>query len=198
MQQRELQQRELQHRELQHRELQHRELQQRELQQRELQQRELQQRELQQRELQREQEAQELELERHHQHQQGQEQPRPSHETHGNSIPLQHPVASRLPASLHGPNGLLTTQHPGAGASSTIGSVALGASGGPVNAFANGVQPTIQSSPRHFVPQTAQMIPPQQLLGFGNSAGPQQLPTGMTALSQGQQPILNVCDCPFI
>lgn len=34
---------------------------------------------------------------------------------------------------------------------------------------------------------------PQQLLGFSNVAGSQQLPSGMAALSQGQQPILNVC-----
>ena len=36
------------------------------------------------------------------------------------------------------------------------------------------------------------MIAPQQPLGFGNTVGSQQLPSGLAALSQGQQPILNV------
>lgn len=204
--QRELHQRELQHREQQDREIQQRELQQRELQRehqqrelqqreqhRELQQRELHQREMHQRELQREQEVREIELEHQNQHQQIQDQPRSPHETHGNSIPLQHPVASRLPASLHGPNGLLGPQHPGMSVPTNVtSSVALGAPSGPVHVFPNGVQPTNQTSPRSFITPTAQIIPPQQLLGFGSTLGPQQLPIGMSALTQGQQPILNV------
>ena len=68
----------------------------------------------------------------------------------------------------------------------------LGAPTGPENVFANGVQPNHDGIGRPFLQQTGQNIPPQQLLGFGASVTPQQIPGGMAALSQGQQPILNV------
>ncbi len=111
-------------------------------------------------------------------------------ENHTGSIPLQQPVASRVPATLHGPNGILGNL--GAGAGPNPPSATLGAPSGPGNVFANGMQSTDDSPPRAFTQQAQQNIPPQQLLGFGNAVTPQQLPNGMAALSQGQQPILNV------
>ena len=112
-------------------------------------------------------------------------------ENHIGSIPIQQPVASRIPATLHGPNGILNHQHVGTNGVQTGPSVALGAPSGPVNVFANNVQPAREASPRQFIQQAPQLIPPQQLLNPGGVEAAQQLPAG---LSQGaQQPILNVC-----
>ena len=164
------QQQEQQQREQQQREQQQREQQQREQQQREQQQREQQQREQQQRE----------------QHQ----SPR---ENHAAAVPIQQPVASRVPATLHGPNGILNDQHPGVGTAPPPPQAPLGAPSGPGNMFGNSVQTSSDNSLRPFVQQVQQPIPPQNLLGFSNAVTPQQLPNGVPALSQGQQPILNVC-----
>ena len=143
-----------------------------------------QQREQQQRErLQREQ-LQQLEQQQREQHQS-------PHENHTGAITIQQPVASRVPSTLHGPNGILNDQHPGVGAAPSQPLAALGAPTGPANAFGNGVQAQNDNSLRPFAQQVTQGLPPQQLLGFSNSATPQQLPTGIGALSQGQQPILN-------
>ena len=169
-QQQELQQREQQQREQQQREQQQREQQQREQQQREQQQREQQQREQQQRE----------------QHQ----SPR---ENHAAAVPIQQPVASRVPATLHGPNGILNDQHPGVGTAPPPPQAPLVAPSGPGNVFGNSVQTASDNSLRPFAQQVQQPIPPQNLLGFSNAVTPQQLPNGVPALSQGQQPILNVC-----
>lgn len=110
-------------------------------------------------------------------------------ETHTGSITIQQPVASRIPATLHGPNGILNHQHAGSGMAPNPPSAPLGAPSGPVNVFANGMQPARELSPRTtFIQQGQQMIPAQQMLTPG---GPDAMLPG--ALSQGaQQPILNV------
>lgn len=141
---------------------------QREQQQFELQQREQQQRELQQRE----------------------QLPSPL-ENHTGAITIQQPIASRVPATLHGPNGILNDQHPGVNGAPPQPAAPLGAPNGPGNAFSNGVQAGNEHASRTFPLHTTQQIPPQQLLGFSNAVTPQQLPNGAAALSQGQQPILN-------
>ena len=110
-------------------------------------------------------------------------------ENHTGSIPIQQPVASRIPATLHGPNGILNHQHAGSSMAPNAPSVPLGAPSGPGNIFANGMQPARDPSPRTaFIQQGQQMIPTQQML---TPIGPDgMLPAG---LSQGaQQPILNV------
>ena len=145
------------------------------------QQREQQQREQQQREqLQREQ-LQQREQQQREQHQ----SPR---ENHTGAIPIQQPVASRVPSTLHGPNGILNDQNPGVGAAPSQPLPVLGAPNGPGNVF---VQAPNDNSLRPFAQQVTQGLPPQQLLSFSGAATPQQLTTGIGALSQGQQPILN-------
>lgn len=123
--------------------------------------------------------------------QQQREQHQSPHENHTGAIPIQQPVASRVPATLHGPNGILNDQHPGVGAAPSQPLAALGASSGPGNVYGNGVQAQNDNSLRPFAQQVPQGLPPQQSLGFNNAATPQQLPTGIGTLSQGQQPILN-------
>ena len=156
----------------------HREQQQREQQQREQQQREQQQRE----QLQREQLLQ-LEQQR--------EQHQSPRENHTGAIPIQQPVASRVPATLHGPNGILNDQHPGVGAVTSQSLASLGAPNGSGNVFGNGAQAQNENSLRPFPQQVTQGHPPQQIPGFSSAPTPQQLPTGIGALAQGQQPILN-------
>ena len=112
-------------------------------------------------------------------------------ENHTGAIPIQQPIASRVPATLHGPNGILNDQHPGVGAAPPHSSGQLGASSGQGTMLTNGVQAVNDNSLRAFPQQVTQSLPPQQLLGFSNAVTPQQLPNGVAALSQGQQPILN-------
>ncbi|KAL8688268.1 MAG: hypothetical protein Q9218_005778 [Villophora microphyllina] len=108
-------------------------------------------------------------------------------ENHIGSIPLQQPVPSRGQGTLHGPNGILA--HLNAGNGPNPPSNAPGVSS---NVFAGSTQAMSESSPRSFVQQPVQSLPHQQLLGsFTNVVNTQQLPNGMAALSQGQQPILN-------
>lgn len=112
-------------------------------------------------------------------------------ETHTGSIPIQQPVASRIPATLHGPNGILNHQHVGTNGIQASAPAPLGAPSGPSNAFVNNVQSAREASPRSFMQQGPQMLPTQQLLNSGGLEAAQQLPV---TLSQGtQQPILNVC-----
>ena len=113
--------------------------------------------------------------------------PRETH--HGGTIPLQQPIASRIPATLHGPNGLLNDQHPLSASSTTQPAQPLGASTGASNIFGNSAQTVNENTLRPFTHQVTQALPPQQLLGFSNAATPQQPQNGV--LSQGQQPILN-------
>ncbi|MCJ1477564.1 Transcriptional regulatory protein sin3 [Lambiella insularis] len=107
------------------------------------------------------------------------------HENHTGSIPLQQPVASRIPSTLHGPNGILSS-NPNVG----VGMTQPAAPSGSMNGFPNGVT-THDALGRAIMHQPHQNGPPQHLLGF-NVVGPsQQHLNGVNALSQGQQPILN-------
>ena len=124
--------------------------------------------------------------------QQQREQQQSPRENHIGTIPIQQPIASRVPATLHGPNGILNDQHPGVGGPQPQPAAPLGAPSGPGNIFSNGVQATNENSLRPFTQQGASALPPQGLLGFSNAVTPQQLPNGVAALAQGQQPILNV------
>ena len=116
------------------------------------------------------------------------EQQQSPHENHTGSIPLQQPVASRIPSTLHGPNGILS-----ASSNAGVGSNQLAAPPGAIlgsgNVFTNGASAHDnmgRATTQHSVPA----VPPQQML-FASPANPQQLPNGASALSQGQQPILN-------
>ena len=112
-------------------------------------------------------------------------------ENHTGAIPIQQPVASRVPATLHGPNGILNDQHPGVGAAPSQPLPALGIPSGPGNVYSSGVQVQNDNSLRPFAQQVTQGLTAQQLPVYSSSATPQQLATGIGALSQGQQPILN-------
>ncbi|MCJ1249064.1 Transcriptional regulatory protein sin3 [Trapelia coarctata] len=116
------------------------------------------------------------------------EQQQSPHENHTGSIPLQQPVASRIPSTLHGPNGILSTS---SNASVGLNQLAapLGALLGPGNVFTNGVT-AHDNVGRATMQHPGQAAPPQQML-FPGPANPQQPPNGAGALSQGQQPILN-------
>ncbi|KAL8704550.1 MAG: hypothetical protein Q9201_002285 [Fulgogasparrea decipioides] len=108
-------------------------------------------------------------------------------ENHTGSIPLQQPVPSRGQGTLHGPNGILAHLNAGSGATAPLNAV-----GGPNNNFPGDTQSTGESSPRSFIQPPVQVLPHQQLLGgFTHAVNTHQLPNGMAALSQGQQPILN-------
>ena len=141
--------------------------------------------------LQREYEREQMEL-----REQAQRDRHSPHENHTSTIPLQQPVPSRGQGTLHGPNGILSHMDIGVGPNSSGVSVA---SNGPAGVFGGSLQNVVnQSSPRPFIQQSSHVIPHQQLLGgFGNAMTPQQLPNGMAALSQGQQPILNVSSRPI-
>ena len=139
----------------------------------------------QQREQQQREQLQREQLQQREQHQRERHQsPR---ENHTGAIPIQQPVASRVPATLHGPNGILNDQHPGVGAAPSQPLATLGAPNAPGTVFA---QAQTDNSSRPFAQQVTQGLPPQQLINFSGAATPQQGPTGI-ALSQGQQPILN-------
>ena len=112
-------------------------------------------------------------------------------ENHTATVPIQQPIASRVPATLHGPNGILNDQNPGVGAVPPQPLGHLGTTAGPGHVVGNGVQPANDNSLRPFAQHLTHALPPQSLLGLTNSGTPQQLPNGVAALSQGQQPILN-------
>ena len=134
-----------------------------------------------QREIDRENELREQQREQHHS----------PLENHAGAITIQQPVASRIPATLHGPNGILNHQHVGSNVVPNSLPAPLGVPSGPVNIFGNGIQPNREASPRStLIQQGQQMITPQQML---NPVGPDAMQHLPAALSQGaQQPILNV------
>jgi len=141
--------------------------------------------------LQRERQREEQQFELQQREQQQREQLPPPLENHTGAIPIQQPIASRVPATLHGPNGILNDQHPGVGTAPPQPTAPLGAPSGPGNVFGNGLHAGNDHSLRVFPQQAMQSLPPQQLLGFSNTVTSHQLPNGVAALSQGQQPILN-------
>ena len=139
-----------------------------------------QQEQMMQREYERENEMREQQREQHHS----------PLENHTGSITIQQPIASRIPATLHGPNGILNHQNVGSGIASNPPSAPLGAPSGPVNVFANGMPIAREPSPRTtFIQQGQQMIPAQQLL---NPVGPEAMQQIPGALSQGMY-LLAVC-----
>ncbi|KAL9028473.1 MAG: hypothetical protein Q9196_003163 [Gyalolechia fulgens] len=120
-------------------------------------------------------------------HQAQREQDLSPRENRTGSIPLQQPVPSRGQGTLHGPNGILAHLNVGSGPNLPANAV-----GGQGNTFLGNGYPASEISPRAFLQQPVQSLPHQQLLGgFSHAVNTQQLPNGMAALSQGQQPILN-------
>ncbi|KAK2758744.1 Transcriptional regulatory protein sin3 [Arachnomyces sp. PD_36] len=163
-----------------------REIIERQRQQEEMAHREREQREREREQLERQQlERQQLERQQREQQQQQQQQHHPV-QSHTGSIPIHQPVASKVPNSIHGPNGLLSNLS--ASAASNPPQSSLQASNGPANLFATQVQHG-DGTPRPFL-QHGQGPPPQSMMGFNSSAAP-QIPGSVAALAQGQQPILN-------
>jgi paired amphipathic helix protein Sin3a len=105
-------------------------------------------------------------------------------QSHTGSIPIHQPVASKVPNTIHGPNGLLSNLGSGSGPGSSAG-----ATNGSSGLFSIGSQQQ-ESTPRPaYLHQTGPPAPPQQMPGFVGP-GPSPMP-GHAAIGQ-QQPILNV------
>jgi paired amphipathic helix protein Sin3a len=106
-------------------------------------------------------------------------------QSHTGSIPLHQPVASKVPNTIHGPNGLLSNlgTNPPNGPQSTMQS-----SGGPGGIYGSQIQHG-DGTPRSYM-QHPSGPPGQPLMGFNGSGPP--IPGNVAALAQGQQPILNV------
>lgn len=104
-------------------------------------------------------------------------------QSHTGSIPLHQPVASKVPNSIHGPNGLLSNlgTNPPNGPQGAVQS-----SGGPGGLFGSQMQQHGEGARSYMQHPGA---PP--MMGYNGSG--QQIPGNVAALAQGQQPILNVC-----
>ena len=129
-----------------------------------------------------------------HQHQQQQQarQQHPQHpvQNHTGSIPIHQPVASKVPNSIHGPNGLLSNVASGPGPA--VPTVPPSSAGGNIFGMSAHRLETAHR-PIEFMPQ-AGGHPVQQTAGFigpGGGPGPSTMQT-QAVLGQGQQPILNV------
>lgn len=133
-------------------------------------------------------EQRERDRERDVQEQRVNDQQHSTSEIHAGSIPLQQPIASRIPSTLHGPNGILSS-NPNVGAGMNAQSSFLSGPNGPANVFSNnmGAHDGIARS----LLQPIQNGAPQQLSNFNAAMMSQQLPPGMPPVSQAQQPILN-------
>jgi paired amphipathic helix protein Sin3a len=138
----------------------------------------------------------------HREQQQQQQQQQQQHhaqqqhpvQSHTGSIPIHQPVASKVPNSIHGPNGLLSNI--GSGQVSQTSNVQAGNSGGS-SIFGMPGQPA-GNPPRQstFLHQPVGPPLPQPGAGFMGPGpvpgpGPSPMP-GQATLGQGQQPILNV------
>lgn len=103
-------------------------------------------------------------------------------QSHTGSIPLHQPVASKVPNSIHGPNGLLSNlgTNPPNGPPATAQ-----ASTGPAGLFGPQMQQHGEGTSRSYMqdPRGPPYITPGQMI-----------PGNVAALAQGQQPILNVRD----
>lgn len=106
-------------------------------------------------------------------------------QSHTGSIPLHQPVANKVPNSIHGPNGLLSNLG-GNAPNGPQGS--MQSSSGPAGIFGSQMRHG-EGTPGSFMQHPAGP-PAQAMLGFGAS-GP-QITGNVAALTQGQQPILNV------
>lgn len=136
-------------------------------------------REREQREREREQQIQQMER------QQREQQQHHPVQSHTGSIPIHQPVASKVPNSIHGPNGLLSNL--GANPPPNPQS-AMQSSAGPGGMYGPQIQHG-EGTPRPYM-QHPQGPPGQPMLGYNGSAP--QIPGSVAALAQGQQPILNV------
>ncbi|KAJ5591904.1 uncharacterized protein N7459_002273 [Penicillium hispanicum] len=106
----------------------------------------------------------------------------PPVQSHTGSIPLHQPVASKVPTSIHGPNGLLSNL----GTNTPNGPQGnVQPSGGPGNLFAPQMPQHGEGTPRSYMQHPG--APP--MMGYNGSG--QQIPGTVAALAQGQQPILN-------
>ena len=137
---------------------------------------------------QREKQQRDLQRERHEREREGRSSPS---ENHIGTIPIQQPVASRVPATLHGPNGILNDQHSVGGPPPPQPALSMSGPSGPGAVFNNPAQANAEANIRPFPSQSqGPNLPPQQVLGLSGAGTPQQLPNG-ASLSQQQQPILN-------
>lgn len=105
-------------------------------------------------------------------------------QSHTGSIPIHQPVASKVPNTIHGPNGLLSNLGSGGAPPNTIA-----ASNGATGLFGVGSQQQ-ESTPRPAYLHTNAPPPPQQPIPGFAGPGPSPMP-GHAAIGQ-QQPILNV------
>jgi len=111
-----------------------------------------------------------------------QQQEQAAHETHSAPIQIHQPVAvAPSVRTIHGPNGLL-------GQSGPLGGPTMTGAGGPNSMFGGAVVQSVQQGETTPRMQHAVQPPPQpsMLMPF---TGP---PSAAMAMSQGQQPILNV------
>ena len=136
-------------------------------------------------------ERQREEMERMHREQQ-QQHPQHPVQSHTGSIPIHQPVASKVPNTIHGPNGLLSNLGSGQGGSNTS------TSNGTSSIFGSHAS-DVHARPSNFHHQIAGPAPvhlsnerqPMQQQPPFIGPGPSPLPA-QTSLPQGQQPILNV------
>lgn len=111
-------------------------------------------------------------------------------QSHTGSIPIHQPVASKVPNTIHGPNGLLSNLGSGSAPNNSIPT-----SSGPSSLFSIGSQQQ-ESTPRPaYLHSSGPPLPPPppQVSGFagpGPVPGPSPMPAH-AAIGQ-QQPILNV------
>lgn len=103
-------------------------------------------------------------------------------QSHTGSIPIHQPVASKVPNTIHGPNGLLSSL--GSGVASTN---IMTASNAPTNLFNVGIQQQDTTPRPAYLHQNPPPPPPQQVMSGFVGPGPSPMP----AIGQ-QQPILNV------
>lgn len=105
-------------------------------------------------------------------------------QSHTGSIPLHQPVASKVPNTIHGPNGLLSHlgSNPPNGPQGPM--QPSGAPGGIYGAQMQHGEGTARTYMQHPAG------PPGQPMMFNASGAP--IPGNVAALAQGQQPILNV------
>jgi paired amphipathic helix protein Sin3a len=105
-------------------------------------------------------------------------------QSHTGSIPIHQPVASKVPNTIHGPNGLLSNLGTGSGPANSAA-----ATNGSSGLFSIGSQQQ-ETTPRPaYLHQAVPPPPPQQMPGFVGP-GPSPMP-GHAVIGQ-QQPILNV------
>ena len=150
----------------------------------------------------REREREHMERMHREQQQQQQQQQQQHHahqhpvQSHTGSIPIHQPVASKVPNSIHGPNGLLSNIGSGQITAASNTQAASGGGGGG-SIFGMQSQPA-GNPPRQTTFLHQQVGPPLSqpgpgFMGAGPAPGPGPSPMpGQAALGQGQQPILNV------